>query len=366
MFHMSHRKSLRINCTAESGVAQISISGHIYSESNNASSAALSKQLKAISKKATTAIVRIHTPGGDVFEATEIFNLINDSFDEVSIVAGALVASAGTYFLTKWPSTAKANSMFMIHKPSAGAWGNEDDLESRLRLLKTLTADYRASYASKMGITEDEVDALWDKGDHWLTAKEALNAGLIDKIEDAKAVITPESYMDLVACGCPDAEKYKPKPKKEQNMNLAKTAQLVGLPESATEAEVEAKIKELQNSQGTPADIQEAVDKVEAMHQATIKKYLDGAEASKKINAEQRKSFETLAAVDFPKVTAIIDAMPEGGAPITEQLESGKGETQEQERTYAWYQKHPQAWDELVANDPEKAEALAEAHYEEA
>lgn len=246
---------------------------------------------------------------------------------------------------------------------SGGAWGNEDDLESRLGLLKTLTADYRTSYATKMGITEDEVDALWEKGDHWLTAQEALKAGLIDKIENKKVAITPESYMDLVACGCPDAEKFKPK--NQSDMNLSKTAQLMGLPESATEAEVTAKIKELQESQGTPSDIQEAVDKVTAMHEATIKQYLDGAEVSKKINAEQRKSFETLAAVDFPKVTAIIDAMPEGGAPITEQLEPGNGGNQEQERTYAWYQQHPTAWDELVENDPEKAEALAEAHYEE-
>lgn len=361
---MSKKSKLRITCAAQDGVAHIGISGHIYSESTNASSAALSKQLKTVSKNASKAVVRIHTPGGDVFEAAEIYNLIDDSFEDVQIIAGALVASAGTYFLTKWPSTAKANSMFMIHKPSGGAWGNEDDLESRLGLLKTLTADYRSSYAAKMDITEDEVDALWEKGDHWLTAKEALAAGLIDEIEKKKAAITPESYMDMVACGCPSAEQYKPKIN-TQDMNLAKTAQLVGLPESATEAEVTAKIKELQQSQGAPSEIQEAVDKVTAMHEATIKKYLDGAEASKKINAEQRKSFETLATIDFPKVTAIIDAMPEGGAPISEQLQ-GKKPKPEEERTYAWYQQNPKAWAELEANDPEKAEALAEAHYEEA
>lgn len=360
---MSKKRALRIACTAHAGVAQIALSGHIYSESNNASSAALSKQLKAVSKNAKKAVVRIHTPGGDVFEATEIYNLIDDAFEEVTVVAGALVASAGTYFLTKWPSIAKANSIFMIHKPSGGAWGNEDDLEGRLGLLKTLTADYRTSYATKMGITEEEVDALWEKGDHWLTAKEALAAGLIDKIENKKVAITPKSYMDLVACGYPDAEKFKPK--KQSDMNLSKTAQLVGLPESATEAEVTAKIKELQESQGTPDEIQEAVDKVKAMHEATIKKYLDGAEAAKKINAEQRKSFEVLAAVDFPKVTAIIDAMPEGGAPITEQLD-GKKNKPEEERTYAWYQQHPKAWEELEQNDPEKALELANAHYEEA
>lgn len=361
----SKKKTLQITCTAKDGVAQIVLSGHIYSESSNASSAALAKQLEAVPKDITKAVVRIHTPGGDVFEATEIYNLIEDTFEEITIVAGALVASAGTYFLTKWSSTAKANSMFMIHKPSGGAWGNEDDLESRLGLLKSLTSEYRTSYASKMGITEAAVDALWDKGDHWLTAKEALEAGLIDKIEDKKADITPESYLDLVACGCPSAEEYKPKHKQKQDMNLAKMAQLVGLPESATEAEVTAKIKEIQDAQGTPNEIQDAVDKVTAMHQATIKNYLDGAEASKKINAEQRISFETLAAVDFPKVTAIIDSMPKGGAPITEQLD-GKNATNEDDKTYAWYQKHPQAWEDLEKNDPEKALELANAHYEEA
>lgn len=359
---MSIRKPLRITCTAQGGVAQIALSGHIYSESSNASSAALNKQLKAISKNTTKAVVRIHTPGGDVFEATEIYNLIDDAFEEVSIVAGALVASAGTYFLTKWPSTAKANSMFMIHKPSGGAWGNEDDLESRLGLLKTLTADYRASYASKMGITEDEVDALWEKGDHWLTAKEALKAGLIDKIEDKKAVITPESYLDLVACGCPSAEKYKPQTTDE--MKVEQIAAQLGLPASATEADVTAKIEALKQDAAALTSIKaEQSAAQEASQKANIKALLDTAEQNKQITAAQRPHYQQLAEANFESCKAIIEELPKAGAGLSGALQPPSAG--DAEKTFEYYQQHPKEWQALEANDPEKAKALAEAHYQQ-
>lgn len=364
LMNLKEQFPLSITASASNKTAHIRISGYI-ADWSASSAFNLAKAIDDyLADGVTACVLHINSPGGRVFEATEIVNEIK-RFDTVSVKIGALAASAATFIACSFDDvSASKNSQLMIHKPKGSPSGDEDEIKAYLKMITGLTRQYEQVYAAKTGKSVEEIATILSGGDTWMTAQEAKADGFIDSIVGEEK-ITEDAYLSLVACGCPVAKDFKPKPKKEQNMNLAKMAQLVGLPESATEAEVEAKVKELQNSQGTPDDIQDAVDKVTAMHQAAIKTYLDGAEASKKINAEQRKSFETLAAVDFPKVTAIIDAMPEGGAPITEQLESGNGGNQEQERTYAWYQQHPTAWDELVENDPEKAEALAEAHYEE-
>ena len=356
---------LELTAEARGGVAYISISGDIYSW-GEASSGELEKKIKEFTTKGISkAIVRIHTKGGDVFEATEIHNLLEDAFDTIEVNAGALVASAGTYFLTKYKSTAKPNSMFMIHKPSGGVHGNEDDVESRLKLLKQITNDYRTSYANKMSITEEAVNALWNKGDHWMTAQEALKAGLIDAIEGKKVTISPEAYLDLVACGAPNAEHYKPKPNK-RDMNIELLAAQLGLPATATEAEVTAKIEALKKAETDLATAKAEKQTAAVTAQAeAVKKMLDEAEQKKQITAAQRPHYEQLATANFESCKAVLEAIPEGGSGVSAQLDKGKGPAAQGEHDFAYYQQHPQAWEELEANEPEKAKALAEAHYSE-
>jgi hypothetical protein len=77
------------------------------------------------------------------------------------------------------------NGMVMIHKPSGVFEGNEDQVLAEVEGLKKLTQQYRASYAKAMRKTEADVEALWGKGDVWLTAQEAKDMGLVVRITDA-------------------------------------------------------------------------------------------------------------------------------------------------------------------------------------
>jgi ATP-dependent protease ClpP protease subunit len=362
----SNKTPLEITAVKKGNTAYIGIKGSIYSW-NKASSMDVEAAIKGFKKDgATNAEVYINTPGGDVFEANEIVNLIKDNFTAVKIRVGAVAASAGSYFLTQWHSTAKRNSQFMIHKPMGNPSGNEDEIEAELKLIKNITQDYKTAYATKMGITEAEVEKLWVKGDYWMTAKEALKKGLIDAIENEDEKIDASARMLLVACGAPNIPKIENNQNQNKHMELSVLAVQLGLPSTATQAEVDAKIKALQDS-AAKADglVQAAADQEKANKAAKVKALLDGAEKDKKITAEQRPQLEKMAEANYEAAESFISGMKSITA-ISEGLDPGltaEGEKGREKWTFADYQeKAPEAFEKLA---DAKQKELIDAHYKE-
>lgn len=356
---------LEISATLKDKTAVIAIKGSIY-QWNQASSMDVEAAIKGFKKEGITrANVYINSNGGDCFEANEIANLIKDNFREVKVNVGAIAASAGTYFLTLFHSTAKRNSQFMIHKPKGSPSGNEDEIEGGLKLIKNITQDYRAAYAKKMGITEDEVEKLWAKGDYWMTAQEAKSKGLIDEIEDGDEAIDAFSRMQLVACGAPVIPKAENN-QNQINMELSVLAVSLGLPATATQAEVDAKLTELK-AKAAQADslVQAQANREKAEKSAKIKALLDGAEQAKKIDAKQRPHFETMAEANFEAAEAVISGMPsiEAISGVLSPGSTGGSSNGREKWTYADYQQNdPKAFEAL---EESAQAALIEAHYKE-
>jgi len=356
---------LEITAVKKNKTAYIGIKGSIY-RWNKASSMDVEVVVKGFKDDgAINAELYINTPGGDVFECTEILNIIDDNFkpENVKVRIGAVAASAGTRFLTKYHSTAKRNSQFMIHKPMGSPSGNEDEIEAGLKLIKNITQEYKTAYATKMGISEADVEKLWAKGDYWMTAKEALKKGLIDAIEDADEKIDASARMLLVACGAPNIPKIENNQNQNKHMELSVLAVKLGLPETATPAEVDAKLKEIQ-LQAAKADglVKAAADQEKADKSAKVKALLDAAEKDKKITAEQRPHLEKM---EVEALTAFLGGMKSITA-ISEGLEPGataEGEKGREKWTFADYQKEaPEAFEKL---DEAKQKALVDAHYKE-
>lgn len=354
---------LEVSAVKKGNAVLISIKGHIH-EWGKASSMEVEKTIKEFAKDGVTdAELYINSGGGSCFEANEILNLVKDNFKNVTIKIGALAASAATYFLTQFHATAKKNSQFMIHKPMMYLGGNEDEVESNLKLLKSLTADYKAAYSKKMGIKEDEVEKLWAKGDYWMTAKEAKKAGLIDEIEDEEEQIDATARLQLVACGAPNIPKIENTKTEIKRMELSVLAVQIGLPSTATQAEVDAKLKQITaDAAKVQSLVQAQADQEKADKTAKIKALLDGAEKDKKITAAQRphlESMEVEALTGFlaiqPTFTAISDALTPG---------ANAAATAEQAKwTYEDYQKNnPEAFEKLP---DDKQKALLDAYYNE-
>ena len=356
---------LEITAVKKNAIAYITVKGHIY-EWGKASSLEVEKTIKEFKKDGITeAELYINSPGGSCFEANEILNLVKDNFSDVTIKVGALAGSAASYFLTQFHATAKKNSQFMIHKPMMFVSGNEDEIQANLKLLKNLTDDYKAAYAKKMGITTKEVEDLWGKGDFWMTAKEAKNKGLIDAIEDEDEIIDASTRMQLVACGAPNVPKIENTKTEIKRMELSVLAVQVGLPSTATQAEVDAKIKELKEQAASAEGlITAAAEKEKATTTANVKALLDGAEKDKKITAAQRPQWEQIATANLEAATIAIKGLKTITAISNELNPTGGGVSGEQGKwTYDEYQKNdPAAFDKLPED---KQNALINAFYKE-
>ncbi len=147
------------------------------------------RELKAIeSAGEKDVLVRINSPGGDVFEGIAIYNLlaqsdlnINTQIDGIAYSMGGIIALAGKKI------TMLKNTTLLIHNVSGGVWGNANDLRGALEMMDKLDGSLALTIAEKTGLTEAEVRAKWmDYRDHTLSSQDALEAKLIDEVIDTK------------------------------------------------------------------------------------------------------------------------------------------------------------------------------------
>lgn len=357
---MSIRTQIQIKASTHNGQAVIRITSVVGANTDDQSnSEALRKSVDAfLSQGVTKARVYINSPGGSVFEANEIVNELK-RFADVKIELGALAASAATYIIAHFHTTAKRNTRLMIHKPMGGAEGTVDEFKSYLKLLQSLTEDYRNAYATKMGITAEKVDELWGKGDYWMTAQEALAIKLIDAIE-GEGTVTKTDAMMIAACGFKDKIKITNIVEREQLI------QILGLQADATDEQIltalqDAKSKADQFDASQQEDEEQSAEqKAEALVNAAI--------VGKKLTAAQKATFVALAVANLEGTRAAIDAMPVI-KPISSQIvPPGSGRSKEDKERAEWdldkwLEEDPEALAEMEKTDPKKFEILNQKYF---
>lgn len=318
--------------------AYISIRGVIWEYQN--SSAWFVREIdQIISKGITDVEVFINSPGGDVFQANDIANQIDRFNGDMSGEGGAIVASAATYIAIRLKSfTMPENGQFMYHKPHGVFVGNEDKVKADLKLLKNITSNYRKRYSKKTGLSEEEIESRWSKGDVWLSAEEAKEQNFISEVTTAVDISVSDSSM-IAACGAPikhkptpatpKSEKKPPKAKaktqkseNKQMEHLKILALKLGLPETATQAEIDAKIQQLQSKANKSDQAEkEAKEDKEKKKKAEIKAFFDKSVKEKRLNAEQVKNMQSWAKSDFEGMKAYV----EGIEPLEKPKVKGSG-----------------------------------------
>ncbi|WP_145631142.1 head maturation protease, ClpP-related [Rhizobium sp. ERR 1071] len=141
-------------------------------------------EFKALGNPAEV-LVRINSPGGDVFTAEAIFTILSMSQAQITARIEGLAASAATLIAMAADRVEIASNGFMlIHEPySAGAGGTADELRIASEDLQRLTDRYVEAYARKTGQSEEDVLALM-KENRLLSAQEAVEFGLCDEVID--------------------------------------------------------------------------------------------------------------------------------------------------------------------------------------
>lgn len=358
---------LTIVASNNAGKALIKIIGRISDWSQNNSLEIGQKVDSFIEQGIKDVKVYIKTEGGSVWEANEIVNIINKFSGKKEGELGALCASAGTYIACHLDTVKMAkNGQYMIHKPKGYFEGNEDEVNSQLQLIKNATADYKKVYAKRTGMTEDEIEALWAKGDVWLSAQQAKAKGFIDEVigeEEVNATLIEV----LRACGAPMIPNIKTENNRQLNtLKMDKTLLGFKQDENPTEEQINQRIRDL-NAKAEKAEtlIQEAEKKSKEEKEAQIKAILDSAEKERKIKAEQRENYEKLLKSDFDVAKATIEAL-QPLELLSKDINNKSSETSKKDWTYQDYlDKDPEALNKIRTEKPKEFEALANAHYNE-
>lgn len=126
----------------------------------------------------------INSPGGSVTAGMAIYDTMQYIKCDVSTICIGMAASMGAFLLsagTKGKRLALPNAEIMIHQPSAGTQGQITDMALHLKRLEVVKRRMNRILAANTGRSVEEVTADCER-DNFMTAEEALQYGLIDKV----------------------------------------------------------------------------------------------------------------------------------------------------------------------------------------
>ena len=130
----------------------------------------------------------INSPGGVITDGMAIYDTMQYIKCDVSTICIGMAASMGAFLLaagTKGKRFALPNSEIMIHQPSGGAKGQATDISIHanhiLRTKKRLNEILSERTGQPIAVEERDTER-----DNFLTAQEALEYGLIDKVIDKR------------------------------------------------------------------------------------------------------------------------------------------------------------------------------------
>jgi ATP-dependent Clp protease protease subunit len=133
--------------------------------------------------------VYFNTPGGSVHAGLGIYDTMQYIASEVATICTGMAASMGAVLLTagsKGKRSALTHSRIMIHQPMGGAQGTASDIEITTREILKLKQELYRIIADHSGNPVEKIEKDSDR-DHWMTAKEALEYGMIDEVMDKQS-----------------------------------------------------------------------------------------------------------------------------------------------------------------------------------
>ena len=128
--------------------------------------------------------IYINSPGGSVYAGLGIYDTMQYISSDVSTICTGMAASMAAVLLVsgeKGKRFALRHSREMIHQPMGGAQGQASDIEITAREIQKLKKELYTIIADHSG---QPLDKVWKDSDrdYWMTAEEAKEYGMIDRV----------------------------------------------------------------------------------------------------------------------------------------------------------------------------------------
>lgn len=193
----------------------------------------------------------INSGGGQVNEGIAIYNAIKSAKAQTTgLVVGIAASIAGIILQACDNRSARKMTQIMTHKFSGGAYGSSAQMREMADLMDTWENDVLDELVERTGKSKDVVNTWFEEGkDKWFTPQQALEAGLIDSIDDSKADKAPKNLSNNIEglynfyhqSVVNEFTETKPKEIKMRKEHLA----IIGLQEGASDGAIEAALNGL-------------------------------------------------------------------------------------------------------------------------
>lgn len=164
--------------------------------------------------------VWLNSPGGDCIAASQIYTMLMDYKDDVTIKIDGIAASAASVIAMAGTKVLMApTALMMIHNPMTMAYGNHADMEKAIEMLDEVKESIINAYEIRTGISRAKLSHLMDS-ETWMNAGKAIELGFADDIltdtkkdaADIPAYAFSGKEVEMVLCNKISAH-YRPKAK---------------------------------------------------------------------------------------------------------------------------------------------------------
>ena len=140
-------------------------------------------------------IINLNSPGGDAFDGISIYNRLDRHKGKVTVfVDGWACSAASIIAMAADELKMGTGAMLMIHEASTVVWGKKSDLAKEVELLGKLDDSIVDIYMTKAKAEREDVKQKVES-ETWFTAKEAIEIGFANAIEDS----TPAAEDNTIA-----------------------------------------------------------------------------------------------------------------------------------------------------------------------
>ena len=164
--------------------------------------------------------VWLNSPGGDCIAASQIYTMLMDYKDDVTIKIDGIAASAASVIAMAGTKVLMApTALMMIHNPMTMAYGNHADMEKAIEMLDEVKESIINAYEIRTGMPRAKLSHLMDS-ETWMNAGKAIELGFADDIltdtkkdaADIPAYAFSGKEVEMVLCNKLTAH-YRPKAK---------------------------------------------------------------------------------------------------------------------------------------------------------
>lgn len=265
--------------------------------------------------------IRVNSPGGSVYAGMSIFNALRSSEADITIYVDGIAASmASVIALCGKPVYMSQYARLMLHAPYGGCYGNKEELRAVSDELASLEDTLADMYASRLGKTREEIkDTYFDGKDHWITAKEAKEMGLVDGIYDIKEKVDAQSPQDIYAVFQARLNSQSFNTHNNMYEELRKRPSFAAC---ATDEDVVRMLASMENKAGQydavvkerndlKASLDGYVQKEKEARELEIKNLLESAMQKGRIAPASRDAYKAILEKDFENGKKVIESLPE-------------------------------------------------------